>query len=139
MEGREGTWTESKLTPVTASGLAAAPRGVPSDVQWDMLPQWQSLLMGPSGLRLGEWLAGGQAQIVKHGARRTVYRVELAQQTIFLKHYRCSELWDLGRHLLRASASRREYRKAVELARRNVPTIRPIALGEVLRSGARRR
>ncbi len=121
--------------PDAASGLIAAPNAVPSDVQWDVLPQWQSLLLGPSGLRLGEWLAGGQAQVVKHGARRTVYRIDVEQQTIFLKHYRCSELWDMGRHLLRASASRREYRKAVELARRSVPTIRPIALGEVLRSG----
>ncbi|HEX4147714.1 MAG TPA: lipopolysaccharide kinase InaA family protein [Pirellulales bacterium] len=121
--------------PGVASRPAAAPSAVPSDVQWDVLPAWQSLLLGPGGLRLGEWIATGQAQVVKHGARRTVYRVDLAERTIFLKHYRCRELWDMGRHLFRASASRREYRKAVELARRSVPTIRPIALGEAWRSG----
>ena len=78
----------------------------------------------------GRASSGRQARCPPHGLSG-----RSAQQTIFLKHYRCSELWDVGRHLLRASASRREYRKAVELARRSVPTIRPIALGEVLRSG----
>jgi tRNA A-37 threonylcarbamoyl transferase component Bud32 len=106
------------------------PSAEPSSVRWQIAPGWRERLLGESGLRLGEWLGSGRAQVVKHGAHRTVYRVDLPGRTIFLKHYRCSDLMALARHLLRASASRREYHKAVELARRQVPTIRPLAWGE---------
>jgi tRNA A-37 threonylcarbamoyl transferase component Bud32 len=106
-----------------------------TQVSWQVLPGWRELLLGPHGLRLAEWLNSGRAQIVKHGLRRTVYRVDLPERSIFLKHYRCPDLADAGRHLLRGSASRREYRKAIELARRQVPTIRPVAVGELHRSG----
>jgi hypothetical protein len=113
----------------------AADESALEQVRWEVVPEWQETLLGPQGLRLYEWLQRGQAQIVKKGTRRTVYRVDLPERTIFLKHYRCPDVMDLGRHLLRASASRREFRKAVELARRSVPTIRPIGLGEVHCSG----
>lgn len=108
---------------------------MPRDVCWDVLPEYRRLLLGPTGLRLDEWLAAGTARVVKHGQRRTVYRVDLPEQTLFLKHYRCTALADLGRHVLRASASRREFRKALELARRQVPAVRPLALGERIRAG----
>jgi tRNA A-37 threonylcarbamoyl transferase component Bud32 len=108
---------------------------IAAPARWQIIAGWHDALLGPQGLRLEEWLDAGRAKIVKHGPARTVYRVDLPEQSIFLKHYRCLDLWGIGRHLLRGSSSRREFRKAVELARRQVPTIRPVAVGEIRRSG----
>ena len=49
--------------------------------------------------------------------------------------WRCPAIFDAARHLVRASASRREYRQAVEVSRRRVPTATPVAVGERLRHG----
>lgn len=106
-----------------------------SEVRWQVDPQWQSLLLGPSGLRLDEWLAQGQAEVLKNGQHRTVYRVDLAERSFFLKHYRCNNLLQAGRHWLRSTSARREYFKALEVARRNIPTVTPVALGEEFRGG----
>jgi tRNA A-37 threonylcarbamoyl transferase component Bud32 len=104
-------------------------------VQWQVSPEWSDLLTGPRGLRLAEWLDEGRAKIVKTGSHRTVYRVDLPQRTFFVKHYRCSTLLKASRHWMRESASKREYRRALEIERRHVPTARPVAVGEQRRGG----
>lgn len=105
------------------------------EYQWRVLADWQELLLGPEGFRLPEWLARGEAKIVKHGPHRTVYRVDLAERAFFVKQYRCPALLDSGRHLVRASASEREYQRAVEVSRRRVPTVTAVAVGERRRHG----
>jgi tRNA A-37 threonylcarbamoyl transferase component Bud32 len=105
------------------------------EVRWQVMPEWEQTLLGPAGLRLEEWLAEGSARIVKNGAHRTVYRVDVAGRAFFLKHYRCQAALEVSRHLVRASASRREWRKALEVARRQIPTFKPVALGEQFRGG----
>lgn len=104
-------------------------------VHWQVAPDWREVLLGPAGLRLDEWLAAGQAQRVKHGPRRTVYRVDAADRQFFVKHYRCPSWWQAARHLLQASASRREYRRAFEAVHRHLPTATPVAVGEWRRGG----
>lgn len=104
-------------------------------IHWQLLPDWEEVLIGPDGLRLGQWLEDGTAQVVKDGTHRTVYRVDLPERSFFLKHYRCETLGRAGRNLVRASAARREWRKMTEVARRDVPTARPIAVGEEMRGG----
>ena len=135
--GKLGDHTEGLANSErTRSTLACRTRSGRCAVSWQVLPGWRELLLGPQ--RLAPWPNGSAAdepQVVKHGLRRTVYRVDLPERSVFLKHYRCPDLADAGRHLLRGSASRREYRKAIELARRQVPTIRPVAVGEQHRSG----
>jgi hypothetical protein len=47
------------------------PRTQTAELRWEFAPEWQdltdrSLLFGPQGLRLEQWLANGQARIVKH-------------------------------------------------------------------------
>ena len=37
----------------------------------EVVPAWRDLLLGPSGLRLEEWLRSGRAQVVKDGPHRT--------------------------------------------------------------------
>ncbi len=104
-------------------------------VRWEVHPDWESALLGPDGLRLEEWLRDGSAEIVKQGVHRTVYRVDLPDRSFFLKHYRCRSWRNAWRHLVRASAARREWLKTTEVARRRLPTSRPVALGERRRGG----
>lgn len=115
------------LTTVTADEFCSF---TSLDVRWQMLRAWRGSLVGPSGLPLDVWQREGRVRVVKDGAHRTVYRVELPQGAVFIKHYRCPAWWDPLRNLWRASASRREFNKAIELQRRGIATIRPLALGE---------
>jgi tRNA A-37 threonylcarbamoyl transferase component Bud32 len=101
----------------------------------EVLSDWQPLVWGSGGLPLDEWLSDGQARLVKHGPRRAVYRVDAADKTFFVKHYRCSRWWQAITHLFRSSPSRREFRRAREALRRQVPTAQPVAWFESRRSG----
>lgn len=113
----------------------AVTRRKTGDTCWQIAAEWEPLVIGPGGLRLEEWLADGRAQVVKHGASRTVYRVDLPDRTLFLKHYRCRHLLLAARHLCRRSAARREWIKSRAIAARHIPTATPIACGEQQRGG----
>ncbi len=104
-------------------------------IHWQVLPGWDRLLFGPRGLLLDEWRKAGLVHVVKHGSHRTVYRVDLPERTFFLKHYRIAAPLLAMRHLLRSSSARREWRNALEVTRRRVPTITPVAMGEQYRGG----
>jgi len=108
-------------TPVSLS------RGADRAVEGEVLPSWRPVLFGPDGLRLEQWLRDGQARLVKHGPQRSVYRVDAAQTSFFVKHYRCRRWWQALAHWFRASPSRREFRRARETLRRQVPTAEPLA------------
>ncbi|HEV3340105.1 MAG TPA: lipopolysaccharide kinase InaA family protein [Pirellulales bacterium] len=101
----------------------------------EVLADWHALVWGPSGLRLDQWLSEGQARLIKHGPRRAVYRVDAPQQKFFVKHYRCSRWWHAIGNLFRASPSRREFSRAREALRRQVPTAQPVAWFESRRRG----
>lgn len=103
--------------------------------RWQVLAQWRALLFGPQGLRLMEWLSGGRAQVVKHNPRRTVYRVDLPERALFIKLYRAPAWLDVARRLVRSSAAKREFQRAREAARRGVPTVRCLAVGERMHRG----
>ena len=105
------------------------------NVCWHVRAGWENILLGPLGLRLEEWIRQGQAEVIKDGLHRTVYRVELADREFFVKYYRCPQTFRAVRHLVRSSAARREWQTALEIARRNIPTATPIALGEQRRGG----
>jgi tRNA A-37 threonylcarbamoyl transferase component Bud32 len=107
----------------------------PEQIRWQALPAWRELLLDAQGLRLAEWLRTGQARIVKQGTHRVIYRLDLVGGSFFLKHYRCGGFWATARHIFRQSASRREYAKALELTRRDVPTVVPVACGEQHHAG----
>jgi tRNA A-37 threonylcarbamoyl transferase component Bud32 len=104
-------------------------------VAWNASPEWRAVLLGPQGLRLDEWRRDGRLTVIKHGEHRTVYRVDLAGRSFYVKHYRCRGWLRLVQHLVRASSSRREWRKSLEAARRGIATVKPVALGEGRRSG----
>jgi hypothetical protein len=101
----------------------------------EILPAWQTVLVGPEGLRLAQWLRNGQARLVKHGPQRAVYRVDAEQHTFFVKHYRCRRWWDALGHLFRHSPSRREFQRARATFDRRLPTAEPVAWLEARRAG----
>jgi serine/threonine protein kinase len=103
-------------------------------LRWEFSPVWRELtdprlLFGAGGLRLDEWLASGQARIIKHAPHRTVYRVTLPGQDFHVKHYR-GDGREWLRSLVRKSKARAEYEITRETARRGVPTLEALAFGE---------
>lgn len=122
-----GTMSEQGSEPRPTTSREASPW---RRARWKVLPEWRDALLDAQGLPLERWLDEGRAEVVKHGAHRTVYRIDVAERTFFLKHDRPRSWWRVLQHLFRATAARREYRKAMELRRRQVPTIAPVGVGE---------
>jgi tRNA A-37 threonylcarbamoyl transferase component Bud32 len=99
------------------------------EVRWQLRRGLESLF-GPDGLRLDEWLATGQARVVKHGPHRTVYQVTLPGLDFYLKHNRLADCRAKLRELVRPSKARSEYEHARAVSARQVPTFEPLAIGE---------
>jgi tRNA A-37 threonylcarbamoyl transferase component Bud32 len=106
-------------------------------VRWQIRPGLEHLFSS-DGLRLDEWLAAGQAHIVKHGPHRTVYHVVLPGLDFYLKHNRLADCRARLREMVRPSKARSEYEHARAVAARQVPTFEPLALGEPSRGSTAR-
>jgi hypothetical protein len=104
-------------------------------IRWQVASELRERLLSPTGLRLDEWLAKGQARVVKSGPHRTVYRVSLPGLDFHVKHYRLMDARALLRQLIRPSKARMEYDRARAVADRHVATITPLGLGEEIRAG----
>ncbi len=98
--------------------------------RWTMLPNLHAQLLDEKGLRIPEWLASGQARIVKNGPTRIVYRVELPGLSFFVKHNYVHDQRAWFRQLVRQSKARREFDRVHAAAARGIPTIAPLALAE---------
>jgi tRNA A-37 threonylcarbamoyl transferase component Bud32 len=99
-------------------------------LRWRVAPDCREHLFGPEGLRLQEWLATGQATVVKHGPHRQVYRVNLPKISFYLKHNRVRDVRTWVRQLVRPSKAAMEFRRALAVAARGVPTVTPLGLAE---------
>jgi tRNA A-37 threonylcarbamoyl transferase component Bud32 len=99
-------------------------------VGWWVRADWQEALLGPQGLRLDEWRRDGRLTVVKTGPHRVVYRVDLPQGAVYVKHYLVPGLRAKVRQWFRRGKGRNEGRRTRYLAAIGVPTITPIALGE---------
>jgi tRNA A-37 threonylcarbamoyl transferase component Bud32 len=100
------------------------------DVGWWVRADWRSALLGPDGLRLDEWQAHGRLSTVKSGPQRVVYRVDLPQGNVFVKHFLVPGWREKLRQWLRRGKGRNEAKRAAMLAALGVTTITPLALGE---------
>jgi tRNA A-37 threonylcarbamoyl transferase component Bud32 len=106
--------------------------------RWCVAPEVREQLLGPEGLRLDQWLAQGQARIVKHGPHRSVYAVALPGLNVHVKHNRLASARAWLRELARASKARSECHRALGVAARGVPTVTPVAVGERVRGPGKR-
>ncbi len=100
------------------------------EVRWWVRPEWSQALIGPQGLRLDEWRAGGRLAVIKTGPQRVVYRADLPEGSVFVKHNLVPSWREMLRQWFRRGKSRNEGHRAARLAGIGVPTITPIALGE---------
>ena len=105
-----------------------------SQIRWRLHAGWAQRLATTDD-RFGHWLADGRATLVKHGTNRLVYRVDRGDEPLYVKRYRHRRGLARLAPLLRGSPARREWKKALELSRRGIPTAMPVALGEDLRAG----
>jgi tRNA A-37 threonylcarbamoyl transferase component Bud32 len=100
------------------------------DTGWWVRPHWRDALIGTDGLRLEEWRSQGRLTTVKTGPHRTVYRVDLEQGAVYVKHFRVPGFRAKLRQWVRRGKGRNEGRRAARLAQIGVQTITPVALGE---------
>jgi len=98
-------------------------------IRWLVTPDCRALLLADGGLRLAEWQRTGQAQIVKHGPHRTVWHVTLPGLDVYIKHCRVMNTRAWLRELVRPAKALLEYRRALAIAARGVPTVEPLAVG----------
>jgi tRNA A-37 threonylcarbamoyl transferase component Bud32 len=111
----------------------------PPDWQWSQCGNvgwwhrwgWGEVLLGPGGLRLEEWRAEGRLTTIKSGPHRIVYRVDLAGGPIFIKHFLIPDRRAKYRQWFRRGKGRNEGKRTQDLALIGVPTIIPVALGEL--------
>ncbi len=101
-----------------------------NNFRWILPLAYQEVLLGPDGLRIGEWLESEQAKVVKKGPHRIVYQVKLPQLEFYIKHNLIPDKKTWLRQLIRPSKARMEYNKALAVAARGIPTIEPLAIGE---------
>jgi tRNA A-37 threonylcarbamoyl transferase component Bud32 len=100
------------------------------DVGWWLRGDWAGDLLSDAGLRLEEWRAEGCLSTVKSGPHRVVYRVDLPEGALFIKHYLVPDYRAMFRQWFRRGKGRNEGKRSELLASIGVPTIYPIALGE---------
>ncbi|WP_165235460.1 lipopolysaccharide kinase InaA family protein [Aquisphaera insulae] len=99
-------------------------------VGWWFRGPWRDALLGPEGLRLEQWRAEGRLSVVKSGPHRIVYRADLPEGAIFIKHYLVPDYRAMLRQWFRRGKGRNEGKRSELLQSIGVATIFPIALGE---------
>ena len=100
------------------------------DVGWWVRSDWHRSLIGDQGLCLDEWRRQGRLHVVKKGPHRVVYRVELPEGPVYVKHYLVPGLRAKVRQWFRRGKGRNEWRRTRYLHAIGIPTVTPIALGE---------
>src|SRR5438094_4922613 len=135
MEGRNtaGPQPRSPFSPARLHPPASSPELLEFEsggLRWRVTPECCEHLFGPKGLRLQEWLAAGQAVLIKHGPHRQVYRVNLPGLRFYLKHNRVRDVRTWVRQLIRPSKAVMEFKRALAVAARGVPTIAPLGVAE---------
>ncbi len=100
------------------------------EIGWWHRDGWGEVLLDQNGLRLDEWRAAGCVTTIKSGPHRIVYRVDLPEGTIYIKHFLVPNWCATLRQWVRRGKGRNEGKRSAHLATIGVPTITPVALGE---------
>ena len=101
-----------------------------SDTGWWVRADWASALLHEGRLPLDEWKRSGRLTTVKRGPHRVVYRADLAEGSVYVKHFLVPDFRAMARQWFRSGKGRNEGRRAAKLEAIGVPTITPVALGE---------
>ncbi len=99
---------------------------------WWVRPGWDRVLLGAdgSGLKLDVWRGEGRLHVVKSGPHRVVYRVDLPNESLYIKHFLVPNARSVLRQWFRRGKGRNEAKRAEQLASLGVPTFEPVALGD---------
>ncbi len=100
------------------------------DTGWWVRADWASALLHDGRLPLDEWKRKGQLTTVKRGPHRVVYRADLPEGSVYVKHFLVPNFRAKARQWFRSGKGRNEGRRAAKLEAIGVPTITPVALGE---------
>ncbi len=100
------------------------------DTGWWVRADWSSALLEDGRLKLDEWKKSGRLTTVKRGPHRVVYRADLAEGPVYVKHFLVPNFRAKARQWFRSGKGRNEGRRAAKLEAIGVPTITPVALGE---------
>ncbi len=105
-------------------------RSQSDEFAWWVRGDWSEALVDEQGLKLDRWRESGRLSTVKTGPHRVVYRADLPEGSVFVKHFLVPNLRAKLRQWFRRGKGRNEGSRAAKLAEIGVPTITPIALGE---------
>jgi Lipopolysaccharide kinase (Kdo/WaaP) family len=133
MDRNSSACSTTEPAPIQSERLFVAPTWYWSqagDTGWWVRPEWREVLLRDRGLRLEEWKRQGKLTTVKTGPHRAVYRVDLPEGSIYVKHFLVPDLRAMARQWFRRGKGRNEGRRAIKLRAIGVDTIDPIALGE---------
>jgi tRNA A-37 threonylcarbamoyl transferase component Bud32 len=100
------------------------------DTGWWVRADWAAALLRDGRLPLDEWKKSGQLTTVKRGPHRVVYRADLPEGSVYVKHFLVPNFRAKARQWFRSGKGRNEGRRAAKLEAIGVPTITPVALGE---------
>ena len=100
------------------------------DTGWWVRADWSNALLADGRLRLDEWKRSGCLTTVKRGPHRVVYRADLPEGSVYVKHFLVPNFRAKARQWFRSGKGRNEGRRAAKLEAIGVPTITPVALGE---------
>ena len=100
------------------------------DTGWWVRADWSGALLSDGRLRLDEWRRAGRLTTVKRGPHRVVYRADLPQGSVYVKHFLVPNFRAKARQWFRSGKGRNEGLRAAMLEAIGVPTITPVALGE---------
>lgn len=100
------------------------------DTGWWVRTDWAGVLLRDGRLPLDEWKRSGRLTTVKRGPHRVVYRADLAEGSVYVKHFLVPNFRAKARQWFRSGKGRNEGRRAAKLEAIGVPTITPVALGE---------
>lgn len=101
-----------------------------NDTGWWVRADWAQALLPDGHLPLEEWKASGLLTTVKRGPHRVVYRADLPEGSVYVKHFLVPNFRAKARQWFRSGKGRNEGRRAAKLEAIGVPTITPVALGE---------
>ncbi len=100
------------------------------DTGWWVRADWAAALLRDGRLPLDEWKRSGRLTTVKRGPHRVVYRADLPEGSVYVKHFLVPNFRAKARQWFRSGKGRNEGRRAAKLEAIGVPTITPVALGE---------